>query len=258
MMSTRVTVAAIAAAFALMAGTAEAQIRTQWIEYTHGDTRLKGHFAHDQKVKGKGPAVLMIHDRGGMQPHTLKHAETWAKLGYATFVADFFGYGQGVLPKDVPEAVTQMGIYTKDRELLKARARAGYDAMLKNPLVDPTKIALVGYCFGGLVGVEFGSTGVPLAANVAIHGSFFDHPAGWAKNAKGKFLILHGAEDKGYPLEKVTLVVNELRRAHVDFRMELYSGAGHGFSVPKNKHEERAHVLSIAATSRFLREVIGE
>ena len=38
-------------------------------------------------------------------------------------------------------------------------------------------------------------------ANVAIHGSFGGHTAGWAKNAKGMFLFLHGAEDPNYPVE---------------------------------------------------------
>jgi len=47
--------------------------------------------------------------------------------------------------------------------------------LVKNPMVDASKVALVGYCFGGAVGVEFGSTGAPLTANVAIHGSFRDH-----------------------------------------------------------------------------------
>jgi dienelactone hydrolase len=108
-----------------------------------------------------------------------------------------------------------------------------------------------------MVGVEFGSTGVPLAANVAIHGSFADHPKGWAQNAKGKFLILHGAEDVPYPLEKVAPVYNELRKAKVEFQMEVYSGAGHGFSVPKNKDEERANAQSIATTTRTLKELFG-
>ncbi len=122
--------------------------------------------------------------------------------------------------------------------------------LVKNPRVDATKVALVGYCFGGMVGVEFGSTGVPLGAIVAIHGSFDGHPAGWAQNVKGKFLILHGAEDVPYPLEKVAEVNNELRKAKVQFQMEFYSGAGHGFSVPKNKDEERANAQSIVSTDQ--------
>jgi dienelactone hydrolase len=257
-MTTIRSLAAIAtAAFALAAGPAQAEMKTQWVDYSHGDVKLKGYLAYDDKITGKRPAVLMIHDRAGMQPYTLKHAETWAKLGYVSFAADFFGYGQGILPKDVPEAQAQMGIYTADRALMRARAKVGYDTLIKNPMVDAGKVALIGYCFGGMVGVEFGATGVPLAANVAIHGSFFDHPAGWAANAKGKFLILHGAEDVPYPLPKVAEVIDELRKAKKDFELELYSGAGHGFSVPKNKDEERANDRSINSSARLLKEVFG-
>jgi dienelactone hydrolase len=144
-----------------------------------------------------------------------------------------------------------------DRALLKARTQAGYDTLLKNLMVDPAKVALIGYCFGGGVGVEFGSTGVPLVANVAIHGSFRDHAAGWAQNAKGMFLILHGAEDEGFPLPVVDKVVQELRAAKLPFQLEVYSGTGHGFSTPKNKAEERANAESIATASRTLKELFG-
>ena len=99
----------------------------------------------------------------------------------------------------------------------------------------PSKVALIGYCFGGAVGVEFGSTGAPLVANVSIHGSFRDHTPGWAKNAKGMYLILHGAEDEGYPLPVVDKVVQELRGAKVPFQLEVYSGTGHGFSTPEEQ-----------------------
>jgi dienelactone hydrolase len=254
---TSIRIAIAAAGLAFFALPAHAEMKKEWVEYSHDGTKLKGYLAYDDKITGKRPAILLIHDRAGMQPYTLTHTETWAKLGYVAFAADFFGYGQGVLPKEVPEMQAQMGIYTKDRALMKARAKAGYDTLVKNPMVDASRVALIGYCFGGMVGVEFGATGVPLAANVAIHGSFFDHPAGWAANAKGKFLILHGAEDVPYPLPKVAEVIDELRKAKKDFELELYSGASHGFSVPKNKDEERANDRSINSSARLLKEVFG-
>lgn len=254
----RIAGALLCALTMIIAGTAQGAIRTEWIEYSHGNMKLKGYLAYDDAVSGKRPALLMIHDRAGMQPYTLKHAETYARMGYATFVADFFGYGQGILPKDVPEAVAQMGIYTADRALMKSRAQAGYDVLVKHPLVDAGKVAMIGYCFGGMVGVDFASTGVALAGVIPVHGSFGGHPAGWAQNVKGRFLILHGAEDVPYPLEKVADVYNELRKAKVEFQMEFYSGAGHGFSVPRNKNEEAASAKSIAAAGRFLREVFGQ
>ena len=151
----------------------------------------------------------------------------------------------------------QTDIYGKDRPLMRARTQAGFDAMLAQPMVDAGKIALVGYCFGAAVGVEFGATGAPLALNVAIHGSFRGHPPGWAKGAKGMFLILHGAEDKGYPLTTVNGVVDELRAAKVPFHLEVYSGTGHGFSTPNGKDEERANTQSIATVSRTMKEAFG-
>ena len=253
----RMLAAVMAAAFAFATGPAQAQLKTEWVEYSHGDTKLKAYMAYDEKVTGRRPAVLMIHAREGMTPKTLGLTEMWAKLGYVSFAADIFGYGQGVLPKDVPEMQAQTAIYSKDRVLMRARTQAGYDALLKNPMVDAGKVALIGYCFGGAVGVEFGSTGVPLAANVSIHGSFRDHEKGWAKNAKGMFLILHGAEDEGYPLTAVDQVVQELRGAKVPFQYEVYSGTGHGFSSPKGKDEERANEQSIGTTARTLKELFG-
>jgi dienelactone hydrolase len=124
-------------------------------------------------------------------------------------------------------------------------------------MVDPAKVALVGYCFGGDVGVEFGSTGAPLLANVAIHGSFDNYTPGWAKNAKGMFLILHGADDPVAPLPVVGKVIDELRTAKLPFQLEVYSGTAHGFSAPKGKDEERANAQSIDTTARTLKEVFG-
>jgi dienelactone hydrolase len=257
MMMFRMLSAFLAAAFALAAGPVRAEMKSEWVEYSHGDTKLKAYMAYDDKVTGKRPAVLMIHARDGMSPTTLEHAAIWAKLGYVSFAADIYGYGQGVLPKTVPEMQAQTDIYTKNRALMRARTQAGFDALAKNPMVDASRIALVGYCFGGAVGVEFGSTGAPLVANVAIHGSFREREAGWANNVKGMYLILHGADDEGYPLTTVNGVIQELRAAKVPFELEVYSGTAHGFSTPKNNAEERANAQSIATTARTLRELFG-
>jgi dienelactone hydrolase len=255
----RMLPAMLAAAFAFVAAPAQAQIKTDWVDYTHGSTKLKGYLAHDAKFTGKRPAILVIHARQGMTEVSKKQGELWASFGYVAFVADFFGFGEGILPKNVEEMSAQTTIYRKNRPLMRARAQAGWDALVKHPLVDASRIALVGYCFGGDVGVEFGSSGAPLALNVSIHGSFEKKYAeGWANNVKGRFLILHGAEDVGYPLTTVANVVDDLRTAKKPFHYEIYSGASHGFSTPKGKDNERANEQSIGATARGLREVFGD
>lgn len=73
------------------------------------------------------------------------------------------------------------------------------------------------------------------------------------------FLVLHGAEDKPYPLQKVAAeVYDELRSAYVEFQMEFYSGAGHGFSVPRNKAEERANAQSRLLAGVAQTENVGD
>jgi dienelactone hydrolase len=253
----RLSAAILATTVVFVAGPASAEIKKEWVEYSQGNTKLKAYMVYDDKVTGKRPAVLMVHAREGMTQRSQELAEIWGKLGYVSFALDMFGYGQGVLPKTVEEMQAQTQIFRKDPELSKARTRAGYDTLIKNPMVDVSKVALVGYCFGGDTGVLFGSTGVPLALNVAIHGSFGQYPEGWAKSAKGRYLILHGSEDKNYPLPKVVKVIDELRGAKVPFKLELYSGTGHGFSTPKNKDEERANALSIDTASRNMKELFG-
>src|SRR5690349_16474026 len=91
-------VAALVFAGILQLGSATAQLKTQTVDYKHGDTALEGYLAYDGNVTGKRPGVLLIHRRDGMTDFTRKHADMIAKLGYIVFAADIFG--KGVLPKD--------------------------------------------------------------------------------------------------------------------------------------------------------------
>jgi dienelactone hydrolase len=253
----RIVPAILAVAFVFAAGPAQADLKKGWIDYTHGTKKLKGFVVHDDTKSGKRPAILMIHGQDGMSENTRLLAETFAKFGYVSFATDIFGFGEGILPKDVSEMQQQTKIYRGDRPLMRARTQAGFDTLAAHPLVDSSRIAVIGFCFGGDVGFEFGATGAPLALNVAIHGSFSKYQPGWAKNMKGQVLILHGAEDKPYPLTVVNGVVDDLRAAKVPFELEVYGNVGHGFYKPTNKAEERALELSIASTGRYLREVFA-
>ena len=111
----RMLAALIVPAFVLATGAAQAEMKKEWAEYHHGETKLKAYTAYDDRVSGKRPAILMIHARDGMTPKTQALAETWARLGYVSFAADIFGYGEGVLPKDIPEMQAQTAIYSGNR-----------------------------------------------------------------------------------------------------------------------------------------------
>ena len=80
-----------AAAMILLAGAAQAAMKTQWIDYKQGSTALSGYLVYDDAVQGRRPGVLMIHDRSGFSAGTLADAEMIAKLGYVVFAEDIFG-----------------------------------------------------------------------------------------------------------------------------------------------------------------------
>ena len=85
--------AAAIAACGLAVSAAQADMKREWIDYQHGDAKLKAYMAYEQGAPGRRPAVLMIHAREGMTARTLKLAEIWAGLGYVSFAADIFGNG---------------------------------------------------------------------------------------------------------------------------------------------------------------------
>jgi dienelactone hydrolase len=240
---------------ALFAAPARAEIKTQWVDYSQGGTALQGYLAYDDAVTGKRPGVLLLHRRDGMSDLTLQNARMYAQQGYVVFAADIFG--KDVRPKSVPEQQAQSALYSKDRPLMRARALAGLDALRANPMVEPGKIAIVGYCFGGEVAIELAETGAPILGTVTIHGSFRGFPPEAAKNIKSRVLILHGSEDPVAPMSEVVALLDQLRAAKVRWELNLYSGTQHGFSTPKGPAEERANEESKFATARFFKDVFG-
>jgi dienelactone hydrolase len=245
----------VAAAILLHAGAARAAVKTQWIDYKQGDTPLSGYLVYDDAVQGRRPGVLMIHDRSGFSAGTLADAQMIAGLGYVVFAEDIFG--KGIVPKTVPEMTELITIYDKDRALMRARAVAGFDVLKAQPMVDPAKLASVGYCFGGTTGIELIETGAPLLGFVSVHGAFRDFAPEAAKNIKGRVLILHGTEDPVAPMEEVNAVISQLRAAKVPFEVNLYSGAAHAFTKPQNPSETHADEEYKVAMARFLKELLG-
>jgi hypothetical protein len=75
-------------AMLLLAGAAQAALKTQWIDYMQGSAPLSGYLVYDDVEQGRQPGVLMIHDRSGFSEGTLTDAAMIAKLGYVVFAED--------------------------------------------------------------------------------------------------------------------------------------------------------------------------
>jgi dienelactone hydrolase len=121
--------------------------------------------------------------------------------------------------------------FSDQPERVRSIATAGLDVLLAQPRVDRTKIAAVGYCFGGALVLELARTGADLKAVVGFHPGLGIARTDSA-NIVGKLLMCVGADDPKIPVEHRAAFEAEMRAAGVDWRMNLYGGALHSFTNP--------------------------
>jgi dienelactone hydrolase len=213
---------------------AQAKLITQTVDYPDGDTVLQGYLAYDDSFTGKRPGVLVVHEWNGLGKYVQSRCEQLAKLGYVAFGADI--YGKGVRPEGAQACMAESSKYKKDRALLRERANAGLTELKNNALVDPAKIAAIGYCFGGGTVLELARSGAPVAGVVSFHGNLDTPNPEDAKAIKGKVLVCQGGADT-FTLSALPDFKKEMQDAKVDCQIITYPGAVHGFTNPDNKGE---------------------
>ena len=248
----------------ILATMTQAAIKTQTVEYKQGDITLEGFVAYDDANTGKRPGILVVHQWKGLTDYEKKRVEMLAKLGYVAFAVDI--YGKGVRPADTQAASAEAGKYKKDRALLRTRVNAGLAELKKQSLVDTSKIAAIGYCFGGTTVIELARSGADVAGVVSFHGALDSpHPED-GKNIKCRVLALHGADDPFVPAADVAAFEEEMRQAKVDWQLLKYGGAVHGFtdwnakdgSMPGLQYNEKADRRSWHDMQQFFSELFGQ
>jgi dienelactone hydrolase len=240
---------------------AQAAVRSVPVEYKQGDTTLEGYLAWDDALTGKRPGVLVVHEWWGLDDYIKGRADQLAQMGYVAFAADI--YGKGKRAKDAAEAGKLAGVYWSDRKLLRARANAGLDILMKHQFTDPKRVAAIGYCFGGSTVLELARSGADIAGVVSFHGGLDTPDPNDAKNIKAKVLVLTGADDPNVPPSQVLAFAEEMRKARVDWQLVMYGGAVHSFTNPASGNDpskgvaynEKADRRSWQAMKDFFAEI---
>ena len=232
----------------------------QPLTYQEGTTRLAGYYAQPKGTKKAVPGVVVIHQWMGLTDHERKVTDDLAKLGYATLAADI--YGEGVHPKNAQEAGTQAGKFKGDRTLYRARIKAALDTLKAQPGVDGSKLAVIGYCFGGTGALEAARAGLPVKGVVSFHGGL-DVPEGRAvKPIAAKVLVCHGAVDPYVPAKDVAAFHEEMKAAKADYIFIAYAGAVHAFTQKEAGNDPSKGVAyqEAAATRswRHMKDFLGE
>jgi len=242
---------------------AGADVRVGVVEYDHAGTALEGLLAKDASLTGKRPAVLVVHDWFGVNEHMEARVTMLARLGYVAMAADI--YGKGVRPGPEEAGAVAGGFY-QDLPLLRARAQAGLDRLLEDPSVDPTRVAVMGYCFGGSTALELARSGADVVGAISFHGGLIAHDPSDAATIRAKLLVLTGAADPMVDDDAVLAWENEMRAApDVDWQVVTYAGAMHAFAVPGTnapeygvQYQATADRRSWQAMRSFLAEVFDD
>lgn len=200
------------------------------VGYLDGDVLLEAFFAFDDSLSGRRPAVLINHTWAGRDDFVADKAKKLAALGYVGFAVDM--YGKGVLGLCPEENAKLMQPFMDNREMLQKRMHAALYAVKLMPWVDDSKIAAMGFCFGGLCSLDLARTGADLKGVVSFHG-LLGAPGNTEGNTiKAKILALHGHDDPMGPVEQVLAFQQEMTKTGADWQFHTFGHTMHAFTNP--------------------------
>lgn len=220
----------IALVLAFVTMSAGAAVQTKEVNYSGGGVNMKGLIAWDDAIKGKRPGVLVVHEWWGHTDYARSRARQLAEMGYVAMAVDMYGDGKTAAHPD--NAMAFMQEATKDTGQTSARFLEAEKVLKKQKFTDSSRIAAIGYCFGGAVVLNMARRGADLKGVASFHGAL----GAWSPAAPGavraKMLVLNGADDGMVPAAAVTKFEDEMKAAGADFRVINYPGAKHSFTNP--------------------------
>lgn len=218
-------------------------------------------FLYDGSKGRKTPGIVVAHEGGGMTGHPKERARMLAELGYVAFAMDTFG--EKITSRE--QAMSTIGGLIGNLPLLRKRAVTALDIVKAQPNVEAQRTGAIGLCFGGTTVLELARSGADVGCVVGFHSGLQTSAPQDAKNIKGKVLVCIGAVDPIIPPEQREAFAKEMEAAKVDWRMELYGGAGHSFTnrevdamnLPGFKYDERTDKRSWRAMLDLFDETLG-
>jgi len=232
------------------------------VAYLDDGVLFEAFFAFDDSLLGRRPAVLISHTWAGRDDFVAGKAKKLALSGYVGFAVDM--YGKDVLGSSVEENAKLMQPFMDNRQMLQKRMQAALYAVKLLPWVDDSKIAAIGFCFGGLCSLDLARTEADLKGVVSFHG-LLGAPGNTQGNAiKAKILALHGHDDPLATVDQVIAFEQEMTKAGADWQLHAYGNTGHAFTNPVANDPERGMVYrpdadrrSWLAMENFLTEIFA-
>ena len=212
---------------------------------------LRGYMAVPAHAKGKLPALLVVHENRGLNPHIEDVTRRLALEGFIAFAPDAL-HPLGGYPGDEDKARTLFQTLDQSKSRADFVAAAG---ALKGLPQATGKVGVVGFCYGGAIANYLATTLPDLAAAVPFYGS--QPPAADVSKIRAPLMIHDAGKDArilaGWPAYEAAL-----KASKVDYQHFVYEGAEHGFNNDTTpRYDEAAATLAWGRTVGFLKAKLG-
>ena len=179
----------------------------------------------------KLPAVIMIHENKGLNDHIKNMANLLARQGYVVLAVDLFKGEVSVDPNDTRRMVQSVRS-NPEHAISNLQTAVKYISSLPN--VDSSKVASIGWCFGGGQSLQLAlnSQDHPLAATILYYGTPLVTDKGNLSKINWPVLGIFGDQDRGIPVEKVNQFKAALEEDGITNEIHIYPGVGHAFANP--------------------------
>jgi len=176
------------------------------------------------------PIVLIVPEWWGLDDYVKGRARQLAELGYLAVGVDMYGKSRTASNPD--EALRLASPFYQDPSMGTTRLEAALMNAKTLPNADTTRIAAIGYCFGGSMVLNGAKMGLPLNGVVSFHGGL----AGVAPQkdlVKAQILVCHGDADPLVPEQDVVTFKRQLDSLGIAYTFKSYPNATHAFTNPK-------------------------
>jgi carboxymethylenebutenolidase len=183
--------------------------------------------------KAKLPAVILIHENKGLNDYIKESADLLAKNGYVVLAVDLFN-GE-VVTNNQERSGELTGAIRENPDLAIQNMKAAVNYLKSLDNVNPSKIASLGWCFGGQQSLQLAinSKEDPLAATIIYYGRLTNDTQA-ISNITSPVLGIFGGGDQSISVDSVMQFQKALNDTGIINEIYIYPNVGHAFANPSN------------------------
>ncbi len=226
-------------------------LMTEFINYPGETGEMKGFLAWPKTGK-KFPAVLIIHENRGLQPHIQDVTRRMAKEGFLALAPDALSPLGGTPENDQDKAVAMIGQLDKDKTIKNFVAAVKY---LKTQPLSTGKVGCTGFCWGGGMTNQVAVNSPDLNAAVPYYG--MQPTAEQVASIKAPLMAHYAGEDTRIN-QGIPAFEEALKKNNKVYQIFMYDGAQHAFNNDSNpeRYNEKAAKLAWSRTISFFKEYL--